>query len=157
MASLRSGTRKPLIVALAGVLLVGAPLLSGCSIINTVVDSATSGTVPEGLESGTTVPADFPTEVPLVDGEVVFGLSVPGDNGEKAWNVTINVAGADAFEGIKTQLTDAGFEYQGVSQGDSGSGGVFRKDDLTVLVGVAATNGDQWTANYTVTKAATNG
>jgi hypothetical protein len=148
--------RTPLTVALAGVLLV-TPLLTGCSLINTVVNSANDGTIPEGLGTGTTVPDDFPTDVPLIDGEVVFALSLPGDNGEKAWNVTINVTGAEAFESIKTQLTDAGFEYQGVSDGDSGSSGVFRKDDLTVLVAVAAATGDQWTAAYTVTNAATSG
>jgi hypothetical protein len=91
----------------------------------------------------------------FVNGEVVFALSLPADNGEKAWNVTINVSGADAFDTIKTQLTDAGYECQSLSNGDSGSSGVFRTDDLTVLVGVAASNGDQWTANYTVTNAET--
>jgi hypothetical protein len=156
MTTLRSRTRLPLTIALAGVLLVGSPLVAGCSLINTVVDSATGGTIPDGLDTGTTIPADFP-DVPLIDGEVVFTLSLPGDNGEKAWNVTINVSGAEAFETIKTELTDAGFEYQGVSDGESGTSGVFRKDDLTVLVGVAAGDGDQWVANYTVTTAETNG
>lgn len=157
MTSLRTRMRIPLTFALAGVLLVGAPLMTGCSLISTVVNSATSGTLPEGLDTGTSVPADFPSEVPLIDGEVVFGVSLPADNGEKAWNVSINVSGADAFDTIKSQLTDAGFEYQGVTDGDSGSSGVFRKDDLAVLVGVGAANGDQWTANYTVTNAQTNG
>jgi hypothetical protein len=157
MTTLRSRTRIPVTIALAGVLLVGSPLVAGCSLINNVVDSATGGTIPEGLDTGTTVPSDFPSEVPLIEGDVVFGLSLPGDNGEKAWNVTINVSGAEAFETIKTELTDAGFEYQGVSDGESGTSGVFRKDDLTVLVGVAAGDGDQWVANYTVTTADTTG
>jgi hypothetical protein len=157
MKTLSSRTRLPLAIALAGVLLVGSPLLTGCSLIDNVLDSATGGTIPDGLDTGTTVPDDFPSEVPLVDGDVVFAVSLPGDNNEKAWNVTINVSGADAFEGIKTQLTDAGFEYQGVSDGESGTSGVFRKDDLTVLVGVAAGDGDQWVANYTVTTAETSG
>jgi hypothetical protein len=155
MKTLRTRTRLPLTIALAGVLLIGAPLVTGCSLVNTVVDNATGGTIPEGLDSGTSVPSDFPSDVPLIDGEVVFGLSLPGENGEKAWNVTINVTGPEAFDAIKTQLTDAGFESAGGSEGESGSSGVFRKDDLTVLVGVAAANGDQWTANYTVTNAAT--
>ncbi len=147
--------RRLATLLLAGSLITAAPMLAGCSLINTVVDSATGGTIPEGLGSGTSVPADFPSEVPLIDGEVVFGLSLPGDNGEKAWNVTINVTGADAFDTITTQFTDAGYEFQSVSNGDSGASGVFRKDDLTVLVGVAASNGNQWTANYTVTNAET--
>jgi hypothetical protein len=147
--------RGAAVLVLAGALLVGAPVVTGCSLIGSVVEGATGGNIPEGLDAGTTVPADFPSEVPLIDGEVVFALSLPADNGEKAWNVTINVGGPDAFEAIRTQLTDAGFEYQEVSSGDSGSGGAFRKDGLTVLVTVAAATGDQWTANYTVTNAET--
>ncbi len=147
--------RIPVSLAVAGVLLVGMPLMSGCSVINNVVDSATSGNLPEGLGAGQSVPADFPSEVPLIDGDVVFGLALPGDNGEKAWNVTIKVSGADAFEAITTQLTDAGFEYRSISEGDSGSTGAFTKDPLSVIVVVAAGIGSQWTANYTVTNAET--
>ena len=156
MNTLRTRTRIPVTLALAGVLLVGSPALVGCSLINNVVHDATGQDIPEGVTGGQTIPSDFPAEVPLVDGDVVFAVSVPADNGDKAWNVTINVGGADAFDTIKGQLTDAGFDFQGVSDGESGSSGVFRKDDLTVLVAVAATDGDQWTANYTVTNAETN-
>ena len=156
MNSLRTRSRLPVTLAVAGVLLLGAPLLTGCSLINNVVNSATGGTIPEGLGTGQSVPSDFPSEVPLIDGDVVFSLSLPGDNGEKAWNVTINVSGADAFQTITTQLTDAGFENQELSTGESGSTGAFNKDPLTVLVVVGAADGGQWTANYTVTNAETN-
>jgi hypothetical protein len=156
MKMLRTRSRLPVTLAVAGVLLVGAPLMTGCSLINNVVNSATGGNVPEGLGTGQSVPSDFPSEVPLIDGDVVFGLSLPGDNGEKAWNVTINVSGAEAFETIKTQLTDAGFEYKELSTGESGSTGAFTKDPLSVLVVVAAGDGSQWTANYTVTNAETS-
>jgi hypothetical protein len=156
MKILRTRSRVPVTLAIAGVLLIGAPLMTGCSLINNVVNSATGGNVPEGLGTGQSVPSDFPSEVPLIDGDVVFGLSLPGENGEKAWNVTINVSGPEAFESITTQLTDAGFEYQELSAGESGSTGAFTKDPLSVLVVVAAGDGSQWTANYTVTNAETN-
>ena len=151
----RTRSRIPVALAIAGVLLVGSPALAGCSLINNVVEGAAGGNIPDGLSGGQSVPSDFPSEVPLIEGEVVFALSLPGDNGEKAWNVTINVGGADAFESIKTQLTDAGFEFQSVSEGDSGSTGAYHQGDLTVIVVVGAANGDQWTANYTVTNAET--
>jgi len=156
MNTLSTRSRIPVTLAVAGLLLVGTPSMTGCSIVNNLVGSATGGNLPDGLGGGQSVPSDFPSEVPLVDGEVVFGVSLPGDNGEKAWNVTINVSGADAFESITTQLTDAGFEYQGLTEGESGSSGKFTKDPLTVLVVVAAGNGSQWTANYTVTNAETS-
>ena len=128
-------------LGIAGVLVIGSPLLAGCSMINTVVHDVTGQDIPEGLTGGASVPEDFPSAVPLIDGDVVFGLSLPTDDGHKTWNVTIDVTGPEAFDTIKGQLTDAGFEY---------SLGTFRTDDLTVLVAVGAVNSDQWTANYTV-------
>jgi hypothetical protein len=148
MTTLRS--RKTTAIALAAALAL-APLLGGCSIINNFLPGGGNGSVIPGQG----VPADFPKDdVPLIEGDVLLGLSVPGDNGEKAWNVTIKVDGLDAFDAIKTQLTDAGYEYQEVSIGDDTSTGGFTKDPYTVLVVVAQADGD-WNANYTVTNAAT--
>jgi hypothetical protein len=148
-------TRKPLALVLAGALLVAAPLLSGCSIINNFLPGGGGGGIPGGVIPAQSVPADFPKDdVPLIDGDVLLGLSLPGDDGEKAWNVTIQVDGVEAFDEIKTQLTDAGFEYQEVSVAADASTGGFTKDPLTVLVVVAQAD-DKWTANYTVTNADT--
>ena len=129
-------------LAIAGVLVISSPLVAGCSMINTVVHDVTGQDIPEGLTGGASVPDDFPSAVPLIAGDVVLGLSLPADDGHKTWNVSIGVTGPEAFETIKTQLTDAGFEY---------TLGTFRTDDLTVFVAVAAVTDDQWTANYTVT------
>lgn len=143
-------SRKTTAIALAALLLT-APLLGGCSIIQNAIGGATGGVVP-----GQGVPSDFPKDdVPLIDGDVLLGLAVPGDNGEKAWNVTIKVDGIDAFDTIKDQLTGAGYEYQEVSVGTDTSTGGFTKDPFTVLVVVAQADGD-WTANYTVTNATTS-
>lgn len=107
------GMRKPLVLVLATAALVVTPLMSGCSIIDNFLPGGSGGGLPGGVIPGQSVPSDFPKDdVPLIDGDVLLGLSVPGDNGEKAWNVTIQVDGIEALETIKTQLTDAGFEYQ---------------------------------------------
>lgn len=144
-------TRKPLVLALAGVLLV-APLLSGCSLINQFLPGGGGGN--GSVIPGMGVPGDFPSEVPLIDGDVLLGITVPGDNGEKAWNVTIKVSGADAFETIKTELTGAGFEYQELAMSSESSSGGFTKEPYTVIVVVAQADGE-WNANYTVTDATT--
>lgn len=144
-------THKPLTLALAGAVIIAAPLLGGCSLIGNFLPG---GNPIGGVIPGQSVPADFPSEVPLIDGEVILGLSVPGEDDEKAWNVTIKVSDANAFETIKGQLTDAGFEYQEVGSNSDGSSGAFTKEPLAVLVVVAQADGD-WTANYTVTNAAT--
>lgn len=147
-------TRRSLGLVLAASLLVASPLLSGCSLINNFLPNGAGGGIPTGVVPMQSVPDDFPSDVPLVDGEVVLGLSLPGKNGDKAWNVTIKVADANAFDDITTQLTDAGFEYQELGSNDQGSSGAFTKDPYTVLV-VVSSDKDEWTANYTVTDAET--
>lgn len=146
--------RKPLVIAAAAALIL-TPLLSGCSIIDNFLPGGSGGGLPGGVIPGQGIPSDFPKDdVPLIDGDVLLGLAVPGDNGEKAWNVTIQVDGIDAFETIKTQLTDAGFESQEISVAPDASTGGFTKEPYTVLLVVSQAD-DKWTANYTVTNADT--
>ncbi len=52
-------------VALGALLLIGLPALTGCSMIEGIIEQQTGGDVDLG---GNTVPADFPAEVPLADG-----------------------------------------------------------------------------------------
>ena len=147
--------RKPLVIAVATAALVLTPLLSGCSIVSNFLPGGSGGGLPGGVIPGQGVPSDFPKDdVPLIDGDVLLGLAVPGDNGEKAWNVTIQVDGIESFDTIKTQLTDAGFVYQEVSVAADASTGGFTKEPYTVLLVVTKAD-DKWTANYTVTNADT--
>lgn len=140
-------------LVLAGALLLGAPAISGCSIIsNFLPGGGSGGSLPDGVIPGTSVPSDFPSDVPLINGDVLLGLSIPGDDGKKAWNVTIKVDGIEAFETIKTQLTDAGFEYREVGANETGATGGFQKEPYTIVV-VVSSDQDSWAANYTVTDA----
>ena len=115
----------------------------------------TNALAPLGVHvPGLTVRTEPICGLPLIEGDVLLGLTVPGDNGEKAWNITIKVSGIDAFDQIKSQLTDAGYTYQEVSVGTDTSTGGFTKDPYSVLVVVTKADGD-WNANYTVTNAQT--
>ncbi|GAA3748800.1 hypothetical protein GCM10022239_25210 [Leifsonia bigeumensis] len=140
--------RKRLAVSTAIALsLVLAPALAGCSAIEGIIENATGSQVDLG---GQSVPADFPSEVPLATGEVVFGLSADKD-GEKVWNVTIKVS-AGAFEGISDELTGAGFTLaEGSKEVNNGSGGLFTSDKYSVLVVVSDDGSNGTLANYTVT------
>lgn len=142
---------RPSALLLVGALLVGAPLLSGCSLVEGVIESQTGGDVDLG---GDTVPADFPATVPLADGDVVNGSAVTGPGGERVWNVLINVADPAAPDAIAAQLEGAGFVAPGVG-GVTDEGGTltYTKDDLVVNV-LLAKVGDAWTANYTVAQGA---
>ena len=150
---MRTDTRRSRLLAaavLAASLVVVAPALTGCDAIRGAIEDATGGEVELG---GKELPADFPSAVPLIDGEVVASASVGGKDG-KGWNVTISVADGSAFDEISAQLTDAGFAASELGGStEQGSTGTFTKKPYTVLVVV--TGGDSpagWVANYTVTE-----
>jgi len=128
-----------------------APSLSGCfgNPIEQIVEGATGGDV---SLPGQSVPDDFPSEVPLVDGEVVFGMGVGNDDG-KAWNVTVKVSGIDAADTIKSQLEGAGFTANEAGIGgttDDGATLVYDNGTYNVLVVVTKDAENGFVANYTV-------
>jgi hypothetical protein len=127
--------------------LVLAPALAGCSAIEGIIENVTGSQIDLG---GQSVPADFPSEVPLASGDVIFGLSADKD-GQKVWNVTIKVS-SGAFDSISDQLTSAGFALaEGSKEANNGLGGLFTSDKYGVLVVVTDDGGDGPVANYKVT------
>lgn len=143
--------RRRIVVAIVLTLAV-IPSLSGCFGVNPIqgiVKGATGGNVDVG---GTTVPSDFPKDIPLVKGEVLSGGAF-GSGKDKIWNVAIKVKDAGAFDSITTDLEDAGFTAEGnvAGQSDKGKTGIFSGDEFGVLVVVAENKGDGFVANYTVT------
>ena len=152
--------RLPLI-ALAGSLALAAPLmLSGCSLLH-LPGSHSSGISIPGVGSAGTgkLPSDFPSsDVPVISGDIVSGISL-GTGNDKAWNVTIKVAGVDSFDDIASKLTGAGFKQEELGgKTADGATGVFTKGDYHVAI--LLTKSDDKTgfvANYTVTKSSSNG
>jgi len=145
-------TRRVATFALAATLLVGAPLaLGGCSMIEGLIEQQTGGDVDLG---GSTVPADFPTEVPLATGTVVNGSAASSPDGQRVWNVLMNVADPAAPTSIAAQLEAAGFVSPGVGEMTENGGTLtYTKDDLIVNVLLAKIDSG-WTANYTVARTA---
>lgn len=144
--------RRLLTLGLAAALLATAPLtLTGCSMVEGIIEQQTGGNVDLG---GASVPDDFPAEVPLADGEIVNGSAISNGDGT-VWNVLINVADPAAPDSIAAQLEGAGFVAPDGIGGITDEGGTltYAKDDLVVNVLLAKT-GDGWTANYTVAETA---
>lgn len=144
MNTLRKRVAAPLALVIA---LAMAPALSACS-VSDIIQGATGGKVDLG---GVSVPDGFPSEVPLVDGTVQFGGSVGDDNG-RVFNVTIKVAGGNPYDGIKSQLADAGFVDNGTIGGSTDDGGtlIYSNDNWGVLVVIGKDDSD-FVVNYTVT------
>lgn len=145
MAVKLSSLRASSVLILAVVLV---PVLSGCS-VQSIVENATGGQVDVG---GNSVPKDFPAEVPLIDGEVVYGGSL-GSGESQVWNVTIKVTDLAAFDTISASMAEAGFTppLTGSGELEGGVGGAFENENYGLLVVVSKDGNDGFIANYTVT------
>lgn len=144
----------PIAIVLA---LVITPSLSGCfgNPLEQIVEGATGGDV---SLPGQGVPDDFPTAVPLIDGEVIFGMGVGNTDG-KAWNVTIKVTGVDAADQIKSELEGAGFTANEAGIGGTTADGatlIYQNDSYSVLVVITNDSENGFVANYTVAEQAAN-
>lgn len=148
MSTLRNRFTLPLAVAMA---VVTAPLLTGCfgNPIESIVEGATGGNVDLG---GASVPADFPSEVPLIDGEVVFGLGV-GDANGKVFTVTVKVSGPEAIDTIQSELESAGFtsSFDVDTSDGGGATAIYENETWGVLVTVVDDGENGYTATYVVT------
>lgn len=96
--------------------LVLAPALSGCSLIegavNGAVEEASGGNVSLG-----SLPAGWPSEVPVIEGDVVGGGKNP--DGGSGWVAVIKSDAADPLADAKAQLEGAGFTApEGVTPAD---------------------------------------
>jgi hypothetical protein len=144
-------TRVTATVAILSALAI-APALTGCSVIESVVEGATGGDVQIG---GTSIPEGFPAEVPVYDGDIINGSSIT-KNGETVFNVVVKVPDTSAFDEIKTDLTDAGFEPQegyDMVENNGTITGLFNNGTWSVLVAVTTQDVVGTVANYTVTSA----
>lgn len=151
MNTLRKRVVAPIAIALA---LAITPALSGCfaNPIEGIIEGATGGDVDLG---GNTIPEGFPTEVPVIDGEIQFGGSI-AEGTSKVFNVTVKVSGDSPVDAIKSDLEGAGFTTQTEFSGDPNEGGtlIYTSDAWGVLVVVGKDpNGSDWIVNYTVTSA----
>lgn len=150
-APLRAGSRRRTHTIAVGVALLLAPVMVGCSgqQVQEIVGSATGGSVDVG---GSSVPADFPSGIPLADGEVVSGNRVGTGDGA-VWNVTITVADPTLPSELITLLTDAGFRSTSDIPGmpDTGGTAALTNDAYGVVLVVTDNADATFTANYTVT------
>jgi hypothetical protein len=146
----RTRRRSTPAVLLAAMMLT-APVLAGCSAdqVQSLVGDASNGTIDVG---GTTVPDDFPAEVPLATGEVASAGRVGAGTG-KVWNITITVADAAAPATISEQLIAAGFASTTNIPGipDMGGSAAFANDTYAVALIVSENSDGTFAANYTVT------
>jgi hypothetical protein len=147
MTTLRTRIAVPLAIAAS---LVVLPALTGCTgIINGIVNQASGGQVDLG---GQSVPATFPSEIPLISGEIIYGLAITPDDGADGWSVIVKVDGVGAIDTITAQMEAAGFVKNETIGGttDEGATAAFESANYNVLVAIANDSTSGSVATYTV-------
>lgn len=96
-------------LAVVAALAVG-PTLAGCTGVTAedAVNGAVQGATGGGVSLGGKLPAGWPTEVPVIDGELLFG-AVKTTDGKPGWVVTIKSSSTDPLAEARRALEDAGF------------------------------------------------
>ena len=138
MNTLRRRAVAPLAIVVA---LLGAPLLAGCSSVGDAVGGAAGGVVKDatgGAVSVGAMPEGWPSEVPVIEGDIVGGGKNP--NGTDGWVVVIKSTAADPVAEATAQLEAAGFA---APEG-------FTPDQLPEVDGITGASYFAQNANYVV-------
>jgi hypothetical protein len=127
---MRSSARKFTTITTAIALAFGATFtLSGC-FANPLEDmlKGGAGDIIKGATGadmdfgGTSIPKDFPVQIPVAEGEIEMGGSITVE-GNKVWTLRINANDPNVFEKISRQLVSNGFEESFRTEGKTPKGG----------------------------------
>ena len=139
-------TRAAIAVAMAG---VTATLLTGCfgnpveNLVQQGVEDAVEGATGGDVSLGGELPADFPTSVPLVDGDISLAA---GAGGAEGWVVVITSSASDPVADAAAALEEAGFAEDTTVTGAGVGAKVYSNAEYIVFVA-----GEGTTVSYTVT------
>jgi len=154
-ARTRGATRRRIAIAASAAFLAVIGL-AACASPEEII----GGLVQEGIERGVegitgagALPADFPAEVPVAEGDIQFAVGLPGSEGKPGWNVTVRSAATAAD--VRAQLEAAGFTPAAGDELGAGPVGTIVMENATfhVLAVVAEDPVEPGTTivNYTVT------
>lgn len=104
--------------------LAAGPLLAGCSggQVQDAVNGAVQGATDGDVSLGGALPDGWPTEIPVIEGELKFGAGNTTD-GDQGWVVTVASDATDPLADATQMLIDAGFEREesaSINVGDLG-------------------------------------
>lgn len=138
----RTRTAVLLVPALAGALALG-----GCSVVDNVVDGAVQGAQEQietgiddaigealggaGISRNGELPPNFPTDVPVIDAELIGGGSAPGSGG---WAVQYTLSDIGQFADAAQLLKDAGYRATSESSDATSGFGTYTNDAYTVVL-----------------------
>jgi hypothetical protein len=129
--------RVPLAIVIA---CVSIPVLSGCvGPVENAVNGAVQGATEGDVSLGGALPKGWPSEVPVIDGKILFGAG-GSSGGHEGWVVTIKSGAANPLADARAQLEVARFVVDTEAEASSGEVGVVavKNDDYRVLVAGSA-------------------
>ncbi|KGJ81109.1 hypothetical protein GY21_01720 [Cryobacterium roopkundense] len=119
------------------------PLLAGCDAVGGAVNTAVTDATGGNVSLGGQLPAGWPSEVPVIDGTILFGAGTSTSD-KQGWVVTIDATSTDPLADARTQLEGAGFVADKSASSES-SGVVAMKNDTYRVVVVANSDGILYT------------
>lgn len=119
--------------------------------VEQAIEGATGGNVDIDAGAGVSIPADFPSDVPIIDATLFSSVSL-GSGAEQTWNLIFNVSDAQAaYADAVSMLTGAGYAEVAQTESAEGSFGSFANDAWSVTVSaVPAMGGEEPKLSYTV-------
>lgn len=146
MSTMPTTTRAAIAVVIAG---ITATLLTGCfgnpveDLVNRGVEDAVEDATGGDVSIGGELPADFPTSVPIIDGDISLAAGAGGADG---WVVVITSSASDPVAEAAAALETAGFTEDTTVSGAGMGAKVYSNAEYLVLVA-----GEGTTLTYTVT------
>jgi hypothetical protein len=141
------------LVAAVAAVAASAALLAGCTpgpiqdLVGQQAEQAIEGATGGDVSLGGELPSNFPSEVPLIEGDVSFSA---GTGGTEGWMVTISPAsGGDPVADARAGLEAGGFVPEQAFEGVDVGAQVFSNGTYLVLLA-----GDANGVVYTVTPVA---
>lgn len=149
MSTVTTTTRAAIAVAIAG---ITALLFTGCfgnpveDLVNRGVEDAIEGATGGDVSLGGELPADFPTSVPIIDGDINLAA---GAGGAEGWVIVLTSSATDPVAEAAAALEGAGFTVDTSVSGVGMGATVYSNAEYLVVLA-----GEGETLTYTVTSKA---
>jgi hypothetical protein len=135
-------------VAMMAALTLG---VSGCNALSAgfeegaeqAIENATGGNVDIDAGDAVAIPADFPSDIPLIDAELFSSVGV-GAEAERSWTLIFTVADPQlAFTDASGMLIAAGFSEDSLAQSAEGSVGFYSNEAWSVTLSAVPASGSE--------------
>ena len=149
-------SRARIAIPLLALALLAGPVLTGCS-PQSLTEGIAEGVAGENgqkidLNTDGGLPDGFPENIPVIDGEVISGVSV-GDGETQTWTVQIAISDAEAaYNEVASGLEKAGFTSDFTGMTDGQGYGTFDDGVHSVVISTGDNGTDVMAATYIVSQ-----